>query len=76
MQTISATDFKAKCLAIMDDVSNTGESIIITKRGKPIAQISPIADETNSIFGICTGGSITGDIIEPVLTEVEWELSE
>lgn len=76
MNTISATDFKAKCLAIMNDVSSTGESIIITKHGKPIAQINPVAEKATSIIGMCEGGSIIDDIMEPVLTEEEWELFE
>ena len=39
MQTIPATEFKARCLALMDEVATTGESILITKHGKPIAEL-------------------------------------
>ena len=39
--TISATEFKARCLELMDRVYQTGESIVITKRGKPISRLAP-----------------------------------
>ena len=41
MKTIDASEFKAKCLAILDEVAQTGESITILKRGQPIAQLIP-----------------------------------
>jgi prevent-host-death family protein len=39
---IKAGEFKAKCLKLMDEVAATGEAIVITKRGKPIARIEPV----------------------------------
>ena len=39
MKTIAASDFKARCLAILDDVARTGERILIVKRGKPVASV-------------------------------------
>lgn len=76
MNTISATDFKAKCLAIMNEVSSTGESITITKHGKPIAQINPVTEKSTSIIGMCAGNGmvsgVKGDIMAPVLGEDEW----
>ncbi len=39
--TITATEFKARCLELMDRVYQTGESIVITKRGKPISRLAP-----------------------------------
>jgi prevent-host-death family protein len=39
--SITATEFKARCLELMDRVYQTGESIIITKRGKPISRLAP-----------------------------------
>ncbi|MEA3291000.1 MAG: type II toxin-antitoxin system Phd/YefM family antitoxin, partial [Pseudomonadota bacterium] len=38
---ISATDFKAKCLKLLDDVARTHEPVVVTKRGKPIAKVVP-----------------------------------
>lgn len=39
MTTVQASEFKAKCLALMDDVARTGKTIVITKNGKPIAEL-------------------------------------
>jgi prevent-host-death family protein len=39
---VAAAEFKAKCLAILDEVADSGREIVITKRGKPVAKLSPI----------------------------------
>lgn len=44
MRTIPAGRFKAQCLRLLDEVAETGETIVVTKRGKPVAKIEPIAD--------------------------------
>ncbi len=73
---IAAGEFKAKCLKLMDEVRDTGEELIITKHGKPVAKLAPIEgaerDKAKTLFG-CMKGSITilGDIVEPV--ETGWE---
>jgi prevent-host-death family protein len=41
MKTINASEFKAKCLAILDEVAETGEVLTILKHGKPVAQLVP-----------------------------------
>ena len=41
---ITASEFRAKCLQLMNEVAATGEAIIITKRGKPIANLLPLED--------------------------------
>lgn len=38
-KTMSASQFKAKCLAVLDDVAATGEPVVVTKRGKPVARV-------------------------------------
>ncbi len=43
MRTIPATRFKAECLQLLDDVAESGEAIIVTKRGKPVARLLPLA---------------------------------
>jgi prevent-host-death family protein len=69
---IPAGEFKAKCLKLMDDVAATGEELVITKRGKPVARLCPVTEERPSLVG-CMKGSIKilGDIIEPV--EAGWD---
>jgi len=46
MKEISASEFKAKCLALLDDVGDEG--IVITKRGKPVAKLVPIKPPTSA----------------------------
>ena len=70
---ISAGEFKAKCLKLMDEVARTHEPVIITKRGRPVAKMVPIENEEEvELFGYMAGtATIHGDIIGPI--EVEWE---
>jgi prevent-host-death family protein len=42
MRSIPAARFKAQCLRLLDEVSETGETIVVTKRGKPVAKVEPI----------------------------------
>lgn len=70
---IPAGEFKAKCLKLMDDVAATGEELIITKHGKPVARLVPAKEERPLLFGSMKGTvKILGDIIEPVW-EPRWE---
>lgn len=64
---IAAGEFKAKCLALLDDVQQTKQEIIVTKRGKPVARLVPIEeDKKPPLFGRMKGtGVILGDIISP-----------
>jgi prevent-host-death family protein len=72
-KTVKASEFKAKCLQLMDEVAASGEPVIVTKHGKPVARLVPAdAKQPKSIFGALKGmGRITGDIISPL--DVEWE---
>ena len=49
-RTIKASEFKAKCLALLDDVAEKRETLIVTKRGKPVARIVP-AEDSPSLLG-------------------------
>ena len=70
---IPAGVFKAKCLQIMDQVQARRETVIITKRGKPVAQLGPVEQVDDPIFGFMKGKiKINGDIVGPVLTLEEW----
>ena len=62
---INAAQFKAKCLKLIDEVAATRIPLIITKRGKPLAKLVPIKDETPTrLFGYMKGtGQILGDIV-------------
>ncbi len=75
MVRINASEFKAKCLAILDEVANTGEEILILKRGKPVAQlVPPIASSSRHPQDeLRDSVVIKGDVIEPVLPAEAWE---
>jgi prevent-host-death family protein len=68
-QTIAAGQFKATCLALLDEVQREGKEIIVTKRGKPVARIVPVDEKPKipNLFGRMKGsGVILGDIISPI----------
>ncbi len=50
MRSIAASQFKAKCLALLDEVAETKETLVVTKRGKPVARVVP-AEEPRSLIG-------------------------
>jgi prevent-host-death family protein len=74
-KTIPAGQFKARCLAIMDEVQAKRQAVVITKRGKPVARLVPVEQEKDDIFGFFKGKGkieIKGDIVSPILTPEEW----
>jgi prevent-host-death family protein len=76
LQQISISDFKATCLAVLDRVNRTGQSILVTRRGEPIAQITapPPEARPQSWLGCMTGKArIIGDVVSPATEESEWE---
>jgi prevent-host-death family protein len=72
MRTIKASEFKAACLKLMDEGVASGEPVVITKNGKPVAQLGPVGRERKGIWGLHKGQiEILGDIIDPF--DVEWK---
>jgi prevent-host-death family protein len=70
---IKASEFKAKCLALMDEVARTGSPLVITKNGKPVAELVPHRPRRPKLRGILKDQLfITGDIISPI--DVEWDV--
>lgn len=71
-RAVSASEFKARCLQLMDEVNDSGEEIVITKRGRPVSRLVPYRERPTTLFGLFAGQmKILGDIIEPI--DVEWE---
>lgn len=63
---IAAGEFKATCLAVLDEVQRERKEIVITKRGKPVARLLPVQDAVPEIFGRMKGTiDILGDIVGP-----------
>ncbi len=71
-RTMKASEFKAKCLQLMDEVADGGGEIVITKNGKPVSRLVPYEERPKSLFGLGRDRmKIVGDIISPI--DVEWE---
>ena len=67
MRTIKASDFKAKCLQLMDEIAETGQEVVITKRGRPVSVMSPYPARSKSLFGLHRSSvEIVGDIVSPI----------
>jgi prevent-host-death family protein len=72
LKVMPAGEFKAKCLALMDEVLDKRTTVTITKNGKPVAQMVPYVEETDPIFGFyCGKAKIVGDITAPIYTDTE-----
>ena len=72
--TIGATEFKARCLELMDRVAATGNPVVITKRGRPVARLVPVQQRPRSIVGALKGHArIRGDIVSSI--DIRWEAS-
>ena len=72
MNSIKASEFKARCLNLMDRVADTGESLVITKHGKPVATLIPYGEKRHTLAGLHAGAiRIRGDIVSPL--EEPWE---
>ena len=70
--TVPAGEFKAKCLNLIDEVAETRNPLVITKRGKPMVQVIPMPAKHRDIVGSMKGSvTILGDIIAPL--DVEWD---
>ena len=76
-ETISISKFKATCLRLLDNVQKTGKSILVTRKGEPIALVIPPPPPPKAKRWLgCMKDTlkIRGDIISPVLNEKEWEV--
>lgn len=73
MQVMGAGAFKAKCLAVMDEVQAKREEVLITKNGKPVAKLVPVEEERDSLFGFLAGKvKVLGEIDVPIIPESDW----
>jgi len=75
MRSINASEFKAKCLAILDEVSRTGEPLLVLKRGRPVARLLPPLTSEARYPQLTLKGTfeIVGDIVEPAVPAEDWE---
>ena len=75
IEVITISQFKATCLAVLDNVKRTGRPIIVTRHGKPIAIIDPPPPpkkQESWLGSFKSKGKIVGDILAPVVPEDAW----
>ena len=69
---VKASEFKAKCLKLMDEVAESGGEIVITKNGRPVSRLLPYRQKPKTLFGRDRDRLvILGDVGEPI--DVEWD---
>lgn len=76
MEKIAISEFKAKCLAVLEQVRRTRRPVLVTRFGEPVAEVTPpsLAPRPASWLGDLRGtGRILGDIVAPAADESEWE---
>ena len=71
---INATAFKARCLALIDEVAESGQPITVTKRGKAKVQIVAVREKPKTLWGATKGTfRIVGDIVGPIVDRDDWD---
>ncbi len=70
---VPAGEFKAKCLALFDEVETRGRSFVITKRGRPVARVVPLPSEAKTLEALKGTLLYEDDLLEPV--EVDWDVN-
>lgn len=77
MKEVPISEFKAKCLALLENVRRTRTPLRITRFGKPVAEVIPptvIQDRSAWIGSMKDSIEILGDIVSPANDEDEWEV--
>jgi len=76
MDTLPVSKFKATCLAVLQRVKRTGRPVLITRFGKPVAEVVPPRAEARADWIGCVVGSaeIVGDVVGPVVPDSEWKV--
>jgi prevent-host-death family protein len=76
MKEVAISEFKAKCLAILDEVQKTKQPILVTRRGQPVAEVSPPrpTESRDWIGSMKDEMEILGDLIAPATDEDDWEV--
>lgn len=74
MKEVAISEFKAKCLSMIEQIEKTKQPIRITRRGKVVAEVGPAKPtDDRSWIGSMKETKILGDIISPAADEDEWE---
>ena len=74
MKEIAAAEFKARCLALMEDVRATRQPLLVTKRGKPVVKLVPVDNGKDDFIGRLKGVfRVVGDIESPLVPLEDWD---
>ncbi len=74
VKTMPAGEFKQTCLKVLDEVGASGEPVVITKRGKPVAQLVPVGPERPQDWAgaMRDQGEVNGDLVAPAAAPGDW----
>jgi prevent-host-death family protein len=76
MKEIAISKFKATCLPVLENVRKTGNVIVVTRFGQPVAEIVPPSASKRPkrwVGSLAGTGEINGDIVAPVSDEDDWD---
>jgi prevent-host-death family protein len=74
MKSIPAGEFKARCLRIMEEVRSKRVTVLITKKGRPLAKLVPVDEGGDEVFGRLRDVlEITGDVESSVMAPEDWK---
>ncbi len=76
MRSVKASEFKARCLKILDDVARTGETVAISKRGRVVAELVPPRSRGSARYpqlALRGAGRTLGDIVAPAVPPEAWD---
>jgi prevent-host-death family protein len=77
METMAISEFKAKCLSVLQRVKRTGKPVLVTRFGRPIAEVVPPSRDARTVSWIgslASRGRVVGDIVSPAADEADWEV--
>jgi prevent-host-death family protein len=77
MDEVSISEFKAKCIGLLEQVRKTKQPLRVTRHGKPVAEVVPVSepvDRAQLIASMQGSGETLGDIISPANDEDDWEV--
>jgi prevent-host-death family protein len=74
MKSVAVSEFKANCLSLLENVARTGEPLLVTKRGKPLARVTPSGQTTEAHPQQTLAGTVVerGDIVGPAVSIERW----
>ncbi|MGH9455545.1 MAG: type II toxin-antitoxin system Phd/YefM family antitoxin [Terriglobia bacterium] len=74
MEQVAISEFKAKCLALLEQVRKTRKPICVTRFGKPVAEVvppSPASEPADWLGSLADTMEIRGDIVSPVIEDTD-----